>query len=336
MAEQTNHEDLAIGYLLGSLSEKQELALEEQLISDDGLFEEVEIAEGEVIDRYVRGELSEREGRRVQEMVLNSPRFAERVEIARVFAKKITSSGPQQNDPEPIEPVKPEKKKTPKLPWWNLFGPTTQMAPTMRFVTVAPLALFMLTGVLLVLVWTRYQTGNQRLAKAEQQLSDLQKQIDTQNARSSGLDTALKQTQQEKAAQENLVAELRQEIAEQRSQGSADVFPFALDPNVSSRGEDNTATNIRIPPGKTALELQLNVETGTYHKYVAFLRDINRKPIGQKQTLAPVHAGRRKFIAFKVPVSRIPPGSYTVHVDGLLSSNATEDFSDYQFRLPAR
>src|SRR5689334_9033935 len=141
------------------------MALEEQLLSDDELFEDFEVAEGEVIDRYVREELSEPERRRVQDMILYSPRLAERVEIARIFAKTVTSSAPQQNDPQPtsaeVETVKPEKKKPSKTPWWNLFGPTTQMAPAMRLVAVAPLALLMVTSVALVLVWTRYRTESQ-------------------------------------------------------------------------------------------------------------------------------------------------------------------------------
>lgn len=77
MADQINQEDIAIRYLLGSLSETEELRLEEQILSNDEVFETLEIAEGEVIDRFVRDELNEKERARVQEMISNSPRLAE-------------------------------------------------------------------------------------------------------------------------------------------------------------------------------------------------------------------------------------------------------------------
>ena len=337
MAEQTNQEELAIRYLLGGLSDKDETSLEERLLSDDELFEDFEIAEGELIDRYVQDELNPDERRRVQAMIRNSPRIAERVEIARIFANRVTSPAPLQDEPQSAEPaVKQKKKETPKTPWWNLFVPSSELAPSMRVVAVAPLALLLVTSVFVVIVWTRYRIESQRWAKAEQQLSDLQKEIDNQNAKRSGLETTLTQTQQQTAEQEKLIADLQQQLAEQGRQVSSTAFSFFLNPGLGTRGGGKAEATIPIPSGKTQLELQLNVESGDYRQYVAFLQDINFKPIGRRQRLTPVRKGSRKFIPFKVPVSLIPPGSYLVHVDGVVSRDATENFNDYQFRVTAR
>ncbi len=324
LAEQTNREELASRYLLGSLSENEAMTLEEQILSDDGVFENLEIAEDEVIDRYVRDDLSAEERRRVREMILNSPRLAERVEIARILTTRVPSR--------PAEAVRAEKKTS----WWHLFLPTPQMAPAMRLVAVAPLALLLLTSVLLVLVWNRHSADAQRWARAEQQLSQLQKEIADQNAKSSGLETALTQTQQEKAEQEKLLADLQRQLAEQRGQ-TPSIFSFFINPGVGTRGGGDAAASLRIPPESNEIDLQLNVESGDYPQYEATLQDANLNPISKPSRLRPIRRGNRKFISLKVPIRLVRPGSsYSVHVDGLNSENVREDFSDYPFRVTAR
>ena len=320
MPEQPNREERANRYLLGGLSESEALTLEEQILSDDEVFENLEIAEDELIDRYVRDELRTEERRRIQEMILNSPRLAERVEIARILTTRVS--------PQPAEAV---RLKPEKIRWWNLFLPTPQMAPAMRFLAVTPLALLLLTSVLLVLVWTRYRAESQRWANAEQRLSQLQKEIADQNAKSSGLETALTQTQQEKTEQEKLVADLQRQLDEQRGK-TPSIFSFFINPGVGTRGGGGAEASFRVPPGTNDLELQLNVESGDYSQYEATLQNADLKPISRPSRLKPIRRGNRKFIPFKVPTRLVPPGSYSIHVDGL-TNQLREDFSDYRFRV---
>jgi hypothetical protein len=324
LAEQPNQEELARRYLLGGLSETEQTTLEEQILSDDEVFENLEIAEGELIDRYVRDELSAEEQRRVRQMIINSPRLTERVEIAKILTTRATAPAPHA--------VKFEKKNPAKIPWWNLFIPIPQSSPALRLVAVAPLALLLLTSVLLVLAWTRYRTESQRWAKAEQRLSQLEKEIADQNAKSSGLQTALTQTQQEKTVQEKLIADLQQQLEEQRGRTSS-IFTFFINPGVGTRGGGNAETSLRIPPGKNELQLQLNVEGGGYPQYEATLQDADLKPILKPTRLKPIRRGSRNFITFKVAVRLLPPGSYHVHVDGFTNQRVREDFNDYHLRV---
>lgn len=91
MSRQGNQTEIA-RYLLGSLSEEERARLEEKYFSDDTAFEEMQIAEEELIDQYVRAELSNEDRARFAAMVARSPRLAERVEFARVWKDKL--SGP--------------------------------------------------------------------------------------------------------------------------------------------------------------------------------------------------------------------------------------------------
>jgi len=91
LSRQGNQTEIA-RYLLGSLSEEERATLEEKYFSDDTAFEEMQIAEEELIDQYVRAELSNEDNARFAAMVARSPRLAERVEFARVWKDKL--SGP--------------------------------------------------------------------------------------------------------------------------------------------------------------------------------------------------------------------------------------------------
>ena len=334
MAEQTNQEELAIRYLLGGLSEIEQTTLEEKILSDNAMFENMEIAEGEVIDRYVRDELNEQERQRVRNMIFHSPRLAERAEIARIMARKVPSPAPEQNDPQPTEKVKPKKDKPKRTPWWNLFGPP-QMAPAMQLVMAAPLILLLFTGIALVVVWTNYRSASQQWTITQERLSKLQNDLDAQDAKRSELEDKLRQTEQERTDQARLVASLQQQL-EERGATASTIFSFILNPGTGTRGGGSAEPKFSIPHGKDQLELQLNVESGDYRQYIAFLQDIEFKPIGQHQRLTPIRQGRRKFIPFKVPVSLIRPGSYMVHVDGVASSGVTENFNEYPFRVTDR
>jgi hypothetical protein len=336
LAEQTDREKLALRYLLGGLSETERATLEERFLSDDAAFEELEIAEGELIDRYVRKELTESDHKQFQKLLLTSPRLVERVEFARILASRISSAAPQESDPQPEEVVERRKNKPAKARWWTLFGPTTEMAPAMRVAWVLPLALFLLTSVALVLGWMRYRAESQRWTVAQQQVSQLDSRLAEEKAKTDRLELALRQTEQERTEQVRLVAEVQQQLDELRQQIPTSVFSFFLNPGSGTRGGGNSETPLRIPPGSSELELRLNVDAGDYSLYNASLQDVDRKPIAQRPRLKAVRRGGRKYIPFKIAAKLLRPGSYYIHVDGLKASGEPEDFNDYPFRVTSR
>ena len=89
MSRQSNQTETTMRYLLGTLSDEERDRFEEMYFSDNAAFEEVEIAEGELVDRYVRGELSKSDQARFEAVVAGSRRLADRVEFARVWKDKL-------------------------------------------------------------------------------------------------------------------------------------------------------------------------------------------------------------------------------------------------------
>jgi hypothetical protein len=294
----------------------------------------MEIAEGELIDRYVRSELSATDRQQFERMLGASPRLVERVEFARILARRVTSPAPQQNHPEPIPapvPIVQPKNKKEKRPWRNFFGPTVGLSPAMR---LAPLALLLLMTAALVLVWTRLRTQSGHLAAEQQRLQQLQAQVEEQKNRSNKLEGELSQANSEK---EKLIAENKQ-LEDQNRQNPASIlpFPFLLNPTSGTRSISSGSgeRNLTIPSGTHEVELQLNVEDGKYSRYNASLRNNNSKTIAQRK-LKPIRHGGRKVIPFKLAAKLLPRGSYHIHVDGLVGKNV-EDFRDYFFRVTDR
>ena len=93
MSRQGNQSEIE-RYFLGSLSEEEKATLEEKYFSDDTAYEDMQIAEDELIDQYVRAELSNEDSERFAAMVAQSPRLAERVEFARLWKDKVDATLP--------------------------------------------------------------------------------------------------------------------------------------------------------------------------------------------------------------------------------------------------
>src|SRR6185369_106108 len=100
----------------GDLTEEERSRLEKQYFLDDKEFERLEIAEDELIDKYVREELSAEDTRQFEKLLV-SPGLSERVEVARLLLKR-TALAPQAVTTASV-PV-----ESPQVSWWDrLFGP---------------------------------------------------------------------------------------------------------------------------------------------------------------------------------------------------------------------
>jgi len=334
LSAQKDREESAIRYLLGGLSESERTSLEEKFFADDKEFEELEIAEGELVDRYVRRELSAADRRQFEQMLRSSPRLVDRVEFAGILARTVPSRVPAQDDlePAPIPVANIKKNKDEKRSWWNLFGPTAT-SPAMQLAFMAPLVLLLLVSVALVLVWTRSRTQSERLAAEQQRLQQLETQIAEQKSKNDKLAADLTVSTQQKEEQEKLLADYEQQLEALRRQNSVSMFSFLLNPGSGTRGGGSGEKTVKIPSGTQNVELQLNVEDGNYSLYQASLQNIDHKLIGPQRRVRPVRKGGHRVIPFKVPGRLLPPGSYFVHVDGLSDSGQAEDFNDYPFRV---
>ena len=329
MSQEMDRQEMAIRYLLGALAEEEQTRLEEQYFLDDKQFEQFEIAEDELIDRYVRNELSAEDATRFEKL-LASPRIAERVEVARIL-KQRTASLPR---PEPARVVTADVKPAP-LGWWErIFGPAAA-APAFRPAFAMALIFMLLTTVTLIFVWSKLQAESNRLAQEQQQREALERQIAEQKA---SYETQITQTRQEKEEQQQLVERYKQLLTEQQQKPTqALIIPLLLNPGGGTRGGGSAVQPISIPRGVKSVGIGLNVTHGDYSSYTAVVRNIDSaKEITKRANLKPSQQQGRKYISFNVNATSLTPGSYSIHVDGITPDGSPENFDDYTFRVTSR
>jgi hypothetical protein len=81
-------------YLLGRLPLDQQPGLEERLLVDSEFYEELLIAEDELVDQYVRGELPSNDRASFESHFITSPGRPEKVRFARTLRKYVSGEAP--------------------------------------------------------------------------------------------------------------------------------------------------------------------------------------------------------------------------------------------------
>src|SRR6516165_6072717 len=85
-------EMLLVKYLLGNLTEEEQVQVEDRAFSDPDYLAALEAAEADLIDNYVRGDLSESERRSFERLFLTSSQRRSKVEFARSLASVTAES----------------------------------------------------------------------------------------------------------------------------------------------------------------------------------------------------------------------------------------------------
>lgn len=101
-----NHGDQATirQYLLGKLTGDSQQKVEERLLTEDDLFEELEIAEDELIDEYLAEKLSEDERERFEQNFLATPERQQKVRFSRSLNRYVRT-------------IESQEKATPPFGW---------------------------------------------------------------------------------------------------------------------------------------------------------------------------------------------------------------------------
>ena len=283
-------------YLLGTLSEEERAKLEERYFADDKDFEEIEIAEEELIDRYVRGELTAAERTEFQQTVVRSPRLMERVEFAKLFADRLR----------PAPAVTTVKRR-----WWERFS--TGSGPQLSLAFSA--ALVLLAFGVLLFGWWQLQQQSRRLAAQQAALDQRQRELDKQAAE-------LAQRVQPTPTETPIVPQ------EPAPQPGAALAAFTLFPGGTR--STSGSTDLRIRSGTSEVQLTLNLRAMDHSSYRVILNSPDRQNIFSKSSLKPHVTNNRGALTFRIPAQKLPPGDYYL---SLFGEPANESVDDYPFRV---
>ena len=342
MAQNIDRQELAMRYVLGTLSEEEKARLDHRFFADDVEFEELEIAEEELVDRYVRNELSVENTRQLETVLESSPRLRGRVEFARILARKVAAPNATRPVTNVVENPSPkeEKNEDPKVPWWRVWDISTAAAPALRIAFASSLVLMMLATVGLFMVWSRWVAESQRLALEQQQRQQKEQEIAAEQARIAKLQDQLKKAGEENqqiSTQNDELNQRLQQLQQQQQEGPSFLPAMHfLQPGGGRRGPGGGGTQVlHIAAKAPAVHLNLDVGEGgdEYATYNASLKDVNTRVVAQREGLTPFPSRGSTYIRLQVATKSLPPGTYTVEVEGVKGSGEREPLRPFVFRV---
>lgn len=315
----------------------RELNVSDQPGGADQDFEEIEIAEEELIDAYVHNELSADEHKLVEKGLRNSPQLVERLHFARILAEASSSHGLVSSSVADSETLAARvQAEHEKIPWWKTFFGSLGPQPAFRPVLGVWVIFVFLSGTPLIVGWMKLRNDSHRLALertvVEEQRRELEQRLAEQQLSRDQLAAELQKERQQREAAEKIIEDLklRQKPNEQSNRSSTSTFASILLFPGTTRGSG--ANVLPVSPAAPEIRLDLSLETAEHPRYRVVIEDSRRKEIFQQSiTVRQTRSG--PILSIRVSARRLPQGDYQIHVSGLTSSGALEPVEDYVLRV---
>ena len=325
-------------YLLGTLSPVDKANFEEDYFTDHELFEEMEIAEDELVDAYIRKDLSEDDLNKFETNLISSPRLTQRVEFARTLAKSISRSGLAAVESSRVVQAQSSETITPasatsddEEPFWRrILFPKSSPRRSFTLAFASFILLLLLGGGTLFLAWMRLRAEQRQLASERAELQQRNQNLALENEKhKSELAAQLDQARAENArlSQELETVSKREPSVQQQQR----TVTFLLIPGVlRSTGRRNL---VEISPYTSNVKLRLRLPADDYSNYSASVKTVEQTSIWNKAQLKPQSGRDGKVVELSVPSSKLLTGTYIVELTGFNDSSNSERLPDYSFQV---
>lgn len=316
---ETKRDAIEMRYLLGKLSDSEAARLEERYFADDAVFDDIEIAEDELIDAYVRDQLSAEDRKQFELKLLSSKRIAERVE----FARLLSTSGfalPADDEPE-------------KAGWWASLFNASWVPNSAVSGALAGVLLLIVLGIPGSIAWMRLRNESKRLDNERAAIEQQKRLLDHEADRQSRLTNDLKNTNEQQERREQEWQAREEQLAKQTRQPTISTLAATLlFPNSSPRSSGRPKEVI-VPSSASTIQLKLVLEADDYDSYKAVIGPSLDKTVFAKEDLKTRPSGKARIILWQIPSRRLRSGSYFVQVSGLTPTGTYDPVADYRLRI---
>ena len=285
-------DEIITRYLLGELSEGDQIELERQFFADAALVDRMIQVEAQLLDAYARGNLSIELRERVAQRYRGHPKRRARLEFANALAHKLGELSAASTSPLTAVDMAATGKT-----WWPVSGRIA------GFAMAATVVLTVTTGGLLVeRIRLREELNRtQRVGETHEARAREQGQLDSQQAVAKG---------------QPLPAPSRPAV----------VSLFLTIGGVRA-SDANAVRTLRVPPGTSEVRFQLDLDNHDHQRYQVVLQTVGGKTILDRQDLRPdqIRAGWRLVVT--VPAARVPRGDYVLTLRGVTQSGDVDEVS---------
>ncbi len=319
MEREHNQERLA-RYLLGKLSEPEQVAIETDYFADKEKFEETWAAENDLIDDYLRGKLNKSNRELFEKRFLSSPAGREQLKAAQILLKSISS----------VEPVDGRDSRA---------KPSTAVSRLRSLVlklSVPKPSLALPLGAVIILFfvavsWGLIETGRLRgqlLRSQIEQASQLARQRELEIQEAAGREQ-LGQLTQELARARDQLATLEAQNAKEPP--SLHQVSFILTEGLARAGGETPT--LKLLRGTEAVALKVTLNGRDYRSYTAELRTAEGAEVWRWPSVRAIPRRSSLGIVLRVTATRLARNDYTLRLTGITSAGAAEDVGQYYFRV---
>jgi hypothetical protein len=304
MRSQRSNETWHVKYLLGNLTEEEQVEVEDRAFAEADYLSALEATEADLIDAYVRGELSQSDRRSFELRFLTSPERRRKVEFARALAT-ITSESKTQ---EPRVAGRPFFMRA----FWA-------WSPAVQFAAAAAALICIAGGAWLVsenaAIRSRVTALEAERRDLELREQSLRQRLSEEQSRAAALSAQNRQPSE--AARAPLVASLVLVPGLSRAQTS--VEQLVLDPSVQI----------------ARIEIELE-SRDDYPRFRAELRTRRGEEVLSRSNLVKRKSGSGFAVSVDVPASALAVGDYELALKGIAADQTSQDIGYYYFGVQRR
>ena len=295
-------DEIITRYLLGELSEGDQLELERQFFADAALVDRMTEVEAQILDAYARGGVSIELREHVARRYRGHPTRRARLEFANALAHKLDELSAAATSP--LTTVGLLARST---AWWQGPGRIAGFS-----LAIAIVVLVVITGGLLVeRIRLREELNRTQTARVahEARARDLQAQLDMKKQ----ADARILATELDR-----LRAAPDPQPVEPRQAPSRPTVVTLLLTIGGVRGLDSDAVRpLRIPPGASQVRFQLDLDNHDHQRYQVVLQAVGGNTVLERQDLRPDQTRSGWRLVVTVPSARVPPGDYVLTLGGV-------------------
>jgi anti-sigma-K factor RskA len=321
MAAELNNEKLIRQYLLGGLTEEQQVPIEDRAFADKDYLASITAVENDLIDEYVRQELSDAERERFEQRFLASAERRKRLEFAKALVTVISE-----------EPA--TEKRVRAWSWRDsLYAFLSGLNPAARVAFVAASILLVVGAAWLFTQTLRLRRQVTQLeAQRQSQQKSLQQDLERERKRSEELNARLAQEKQQREQTEESLRELGENADTTNPPPRPVIASLTLLAGVARGGGVKPVLSMTDDVRLVRLQIGIDPEE-QYKTFAADLRSVSGRSIWTRENLSTRTRRGARTLTLTLPATALKPGDYELALRGITDTSSTEDVGFYYFKV---
>jgi hypothetical protein len=325
MAADLNNETLIVRYLLGELSEEQQIEIEDRAFADKKYLANITTVENDLIDEYVRNELSGAERQRFEKQFLASAERRKRVQFARALTGVMT---------EVTAPKKAVVQDVRSWSWWDsVYAFFKGLTPTAQMALALAVPLLVIGSGYLFNETLRLRRELRESQAAHQSQQNLQQQaLELVRRRNEELNAQLNQEKQQREQTDESLRELSETGDAVNPPPRPVIASLTLLPGLSRGGD--ARPSLLLPEAARLVRLQIGIDPEEQYKnYAVELLTLSGRQVWTRENLSARNRRGARAVGLTLSATALKPGEYELRLRGLKDDGGSEDVGFYYFNV---